>query len=225
MASTWINRGHFYCPHVKPVLIDCNFVVDSANGNGLGIRNLKGQGIRNVFMHTSSTPGVGAGGFVNPNPNSGIIVVQMAENFNRYYGGFSGFVSPVSTSTTSSVANVINVISVLGTATLAQWLAVGLPGGIVPAVGVSFIATSSALIGGSAQTAIVAAAGAGVDHIEVAGDPNLTVNPIPVGGSPHVGGWVNLSVYKNTVLTAPTDTSVVSLAFYMSQSSVVVKGE
>ena len=95
MSTTWINRGHLYCPHVTPVLVDCNFVVDPTNGNGLGIRNLKGQGVQNVFMHTSATPGKGPNGLLNPNPASGLIMIQFADNFTRYYGGFSGFVSPV----------------------------------------------------------------------------------------------------------------------------------
>lgn len=225
MSTTWINRGHFYAPHVMPVLLDCNFIVDSANGNGFGVRGLKGQGISSLFMHTSSTPGRASNGQLNPNPASGIIQVQLTDNFNRYYGGTAGFVSPVGASTTSSVANVINVITVLGTATVAQWQAVGLKPGVTPAVGAAFVATSAAVIGGSAQTAIILAAGAGIDHIEVGGDPNLTVNPIPMGGSPNVGGFIYLSCFKNTVLTAPTDGTTIGLQFYMSQSSVMVKGE
>lgn len=39
--------------HKQPVLIDCNFVVDRANGNGLGIRSLKGAGIQAVYMNSS----------------------------------------------------------------------------------------------------------------------------------------------------------------------------
>lgn len=42
--------------HKKPVQLDCNFVVDPTNGNGLGIRELKGPGIANVFMHTVPAP-------------------------------------------------------------------------------------------------------------------------------------------------------------------------
>jgi hypothetical protein len=45
----------FYTSHKKPVLLDCNFIVDQTNGNGLGIRSLKGQGISNVFMNTTAS--------------------------------------------------------------------------------------------------------------------------------------------------------------------------
>lgn len=96
------NGGRLYSFGAQPVLIDCNFVVDATNGNGLGIRQLKGQGIRNVFMNTSATPGKGVGGYLNPNPAAGYALVQLRSNYNRYLGGFSGFVSP----TTGSNINI-----------------------------------------------------------------------------------------------------------------------
>ena len=210
MSILYTNRGHFYTPHTRPVLLDCNFAVDVANGNGLGIRSLKGQGIKNVFMNstaaftgtvtsssniitgmspiTSSAPllvgmpiqgsdipagttitailsstsvqmsqnatgSPGSGSITyqapgNPNPPAGIIYVEFADNFNRYYGGFGGFNSPLSgsaidVSTTGTTANLTYVIVVLGTVTLAGWQSLGLPPGIVPAVGVSFTATAT----------------------------------------------------------------------------------
>lgn len=225
MSTTWTNRGHLYCPHITPVIVDCNFNVQPADTGGLGITNLKGQGVANVFMHTSATPGRGSNGYLNPNPANGIIMVQLSDNFNRLYCADSLYHAPNGAATTSTVANVVNVITVLGTATVAQWVAVGLPIGITPAVGVAFVATSAALIGGSAQTAIVAAAGAGIDHIEVCGVPALNLSPIPVGGSPNVGGFIYMSAYKNTVLTAPATGTVIRLSFYLSQSSVLVSGE
>ena len=89
------NGGWFGSNIAKPIKIDCNFIVDSTNGNGLGIRSLKSNGyVRNVFMHTSATPGKN-GNYTNPNPASGYALIQMKQNFNTYLGGFSGFVSPV----------------------------------------------------------------------------------------------------------------------------------
>lgn len=48
------NGGRSYDFLFQPVKIDCNVIVDSANGNGLGTRSLKGSGVRNVFMNTSA---------------------------------------------------------------------------------------------------------------------------------------------------------------------------
>lgn len=92
MASNALgnNGGRLYSFGSQPVLIDCNFVVDSTNGNGLGINALKGQGVQNVYMHTAETAAPG-----NPNPASGYALIQLSSNYNRYLGGFSGFVSPV----------------------------------------------------------------------------------------------------------------------------------
>lgn len=87
------NGGRFYSSLVKPVLIDCNFIVDASNGNGLGIRSLKGSNVKNVFMHTSSTPGSN-NGYLNPNPAVGYALIQLKGNYPRYAGGFSGFVAP-----------------------------------------------------------------------------------------------------------------------------------
>lgn len=225
MSILYTNRGHFYAPHTRPILLDCNFIVDPTNGNGFGVRSLKGQGISSLFMHTTATPGRTANGQLNPNPASGIIQVQFADNFNRSYGGVASFLPPISGSTTSTTAAAINVITLLGTATLAQWLAVGLKPGIVPAVGVSFVATSTAVIGGAAQVGLATAGYSGIDHIETVGDPNLTINPIPVGGSPNVGGFIYLACLFEGVLTAPAAGTGIGLQFYMGQSSVSVKGE
>lgn len=90
------NGGRFYSTLVKPVLVDCSFIVDSTNGNGLGIRSLKGSGVRNVFMHTSASPGRGSGNYLNPNPAAGYALIQLKNGYSRYAGGFSGFVAPLS---------------------------------------------------------------------------------------------------------------------------------
>lgn len=92
------NGGRLYSFASQPVLIDCNFVVDHANGNGLGIRSLKGQGVKNVYMWTSATPARGVGQtIVNPMgqvASKGYALIQLKSNYNRYLGGFSGLVSP-----------------------------------------------------------------------------------------------------------------------------------
>jgi hypothetical protein len=103
------NGGRFYSYANQPVLIDCSFVVDLANGNGLGIRSLKGQGVRNVYMRTSATPAKGAAPTIT-NPlsvagSAGYALIQLRHAANRYLGGFNGFVSPTSGSALAITAS------------------------------------------------------------------------------------------------------------------------
>lgn len=296
MANRNFPSNKLYQFESYPVLLSCNFVVDSTNGNGLGIRSLKGGGIQNVFMHTSSTPGRGnapllqpsSPGYLNPNPASGLILVQLQDNYNRSLNGFHSIVSPVTGSNlTAIVAGTAYVITGLGTATAAQWLAAGVPVGITPAVGVSFVSIETATIGGSAT--VKAVGNSGIDDIEVIGNPNLSLansaqpqngggfillqclgqsvtiasytpagtNSAPVltmdsytpagtnandgppetfTGTPAVlTGSVSAPVFSGTpatltgtvskALTAPANESVISLSFYLSNSSLQIAGQ
>jgi hypothetical protein len=218
----WSNGGKIYAMHTSPVLIDCNFIVDPANGNGLGIRSLKGPAVENVFMHTSA-PLAGSG---NPNPEAGIIVIQLADNYNRSLSGFSSIVSPIGSSVTATTATDPAVVTSLGTSTTAQWLAVGFPSQYLnsatqlPNIGATFIPTSSATIGGSATVAPPTAST--IDNIETVGDPNQTL----VSTQPQtVGGQIILQCLQDGALTTPVTGSVISIAMYLSNSSVTVQGE
>jgi hypothetical protein len=209
--------------HVSPVLLDCNFVVDSTNGNGLGIRNLKGPAVQAVYMNTSATPAAG-----NPNPGAGTIIVQMADNYSRSFAGFSGMVVALGSSVTATVASEAMVITALGTATAAQWTAVGFPAAYLnsttglPNLGAAFVPTSSATIGGSATVAPAAAAGSNIDHIETIGDPNQTIS----SAQPQtVGAQFILQCFKGGVQTAPANNSEIFLAFYLGNSSIMIQGE
>lgn len=369
------SGGRFYSFLNRPVHIDCNFIVDSTNGNGLGIRSLKGSGVRNVFMHTSATPGKGTGGYLNPNPAAGYALVQLHNNYNKYAGGFSGFVSPSTGSTlainstaltignpyliasvghatagTVTIAPVADVsgslastwfriydaygntfivwfsvsgvgaapqgvsgtlvqqsistnasaatigaalvvtlenllaaqpgnlqapsgvysftatgtttVTVVSTATNPYgplpggpadgliptgfafavvdystnqqcWAGVGLPAGVVPNVGASFIATATGFTTGGGSTGTVVAPGvSGITSIEVVGDPNQSISPVPMGGSPNTGAWFLLQYLAATssstttlVATAPAAGSVVGLSFILEAGSILISGE
>ncbi len=324
------NGGRSYSFLNRPVWIDCNFVVDATNGNGLGIRSLKGSGVQQVFMHTSSTP---AGG--NPNPASGYALIQLANNYNRYCGGFSGYISPVTggalnidansaaltvgqpyiitsvghaaagqasivavadsagslastwfslydgygntyivwfyvtgvgggppagvsgtpvqvtiasgaanTAVAAAMTSVLGLLappqvagvfsfttSTSGHTTLAtntstnpyhlpgppaegliptgftfslsvndrnsvDWRGVGLPKGVTAAVGASFVATATGF--GSSTGQVKLPGSSGVNSIEVIGDPNASIGPVPLGGSPNVGGWIMVQFLKGS---------------------------
>ncbi len=232
MSTTWVNRGHLYSPHVRPVLVDCNFIVDKANGNGLGIRSLKGQGVKAVYMTSSATPATG-NPFVS-GVSEGNILVEFTDNFSRAYPGMFAIVSPVSGSAlkidngaTLTIGSFYTIV-IVGNATAAQWRTIGVPAGITPAVGVTFVAAATGAGSGNTASSRVEAqlsTGSGIDHIETIGDPNTTISPIPVGGSPNVGGSISLTTFLDNAITQPADGTVLGLTFYFNQSSVVVAGE
>ena len=218
------NAGWYGSNLAQPIRIACNFIVDNSNGNGLGIRSLKSNGwIKNVFMHTTASPGTNNGA-TNPNPAAGFALVQFKQNFNIYLGGTTGFVSPAVASPTpasSTTAYTPCVISSLGTATVAQWQAVGLPSGVTPSVGVAFVPTASQSIGGSATVLNVdhstGIGTSGIFAVEVIGSTDLTTNSSIAAN----GGEYVLVQFLNAsgAITAPANGSVGGLFFEFDQSS------
>jgi len=231
-ARGYPNAGHFYSNIVGPVKIDMNFIVDSANGNGLGIRSLKSNGyVQNVFMHTSSTPGTN-NGYLNPNPATGYALIQFKYNFNKYLGGFQGFVSPVSGTpinvTTGTTAGLAYVIVTVGTTTIDQWQKLGLPLGVTPAVGVSFIAIATTTATGTGVIEVPAASGSTILDVDVIGDANLSTSSsiATFGGQWLLVRFLGATNSSTTTLvkTAPADNSVVGLSAFFDNSSVTVDG-
>jgi hypothetical protein len=226
MANRKYTSQFLYSFEAMPVLLSCSFVVASADAGGLGITSLEGEGLSRVYMHTSATPAAG-----NPNPASGIIQVNLSDSYSRLLNLDAAVIQPLLGSpTTSTTANVVNVISVLGTATLAQWQARGLPVGVVPAVGVSFIASATGVIGGSATVDLLATAGSNITNIELVPNTRLNVSArVPLidrqAAGSQAGGYVLLRCMKNSALTAPADGSIIKLSFLLSNSSVTVKGQ
>lgn len=223
-----LNGKSFYTNVTKPIDVNLNFIVDSANGNGLGIRTLKSNGyVNNVFMHTSVTPGSN-GGTLNPNPAVGYAVVQFKNNFNYYLGGFTGFQAPLSSSNlTSTTSGNAYVITSLGTTTLAQWTTAGVPAGVTPAVGVAFIAIATASFGG---TGTVGAPGViTTTATSVVGNPNLSLNNAAI--AKNAGAIIIVELFAATnsstttlVTAAPADNTVISMCFKFDGSSVTIDG-
>lgn len=219
------NGGHFYSNITQPVKIYCNFVVDAANGNGLGVRSVKSNGyVQNVFMHTSTTPGSN-NGYLNPNPQSGTILVQLKNNYNYYLGGSAGFVSPLSGTpinvTTGTTLGLVYVIVSVGTTTVDQWVKLGLPPGIVPAVGVSFVAKATTTATGTGVIEVPATAGSGITNVEVQGDAHLSTT---TSIAQYSGMWIISNCYASGTLTAPAPSSVCAMTFELDASSVTIDG-
>ena len=223
------NGKSYYTNVTQPIDINLNFIVDSTNGNGLGIRSLKSNGyVENIFMHTSATPGKGTGGFLNPNPPVGYAIVQFKNNFNKYLGGFSGEIVPLASSGLTSVTNHSPyVITSLGTTTVAQWVAVGVPPGITPAVGVAFIATATASISGTGTVGAPSVPSAQV--ITVVGDPNMSLSNSSIATQAGAQIMVQFSSPTNSSTTtlvpaSPADGTVVGMCFRFDGSSVTIDG-
>lgn len=218
------NGGHYYSNITQPVEISCNFVVDSANGNGLGVRSIKSNGyVQNVFMHTSA-PLAGSG---NPNPAAGYAMIQLVNNYNKYLGGFSGFVQATQTPTKiDNSALTIGqpyIITVLGNATAAQWLTLGVPAGVTPAVGVPFVAIATTAGTANTSTSRVSLPkSSNVFKNEVIGDSNLTVN---TQRQTYGGQYILVEFFDITgAAVAPTDGSVCGMTFIFDASSVTIDG-
>lgn len=288
-----------YSPHNKATMLDCSFVVDSTNGNGLGIRSLKPSGrIASVFMNSSpaattatsvfasgvslitlssvvnivpgevvtdsttggnisggttvlqvfsatnqiqlSAPTAGASASSpgdtlsfamvpslvgNPNPEAGVIIINLQDNYNRFLSGFGGRVVALSGSSISSGLTVGNpyVIVSLGASTAAQWQAAGVPMNITPAVGVAFIAAATSVAGGGLVQA-PAASGDGIFSIDGIGDANqMNSNGATVLGAGQ-GMQLMFGCYKDSaadapVLAAPSNGAVISFVLYMNNSA------
>jgi hypothetical protein len=190
-------------------------------------------------MHTTVTPGQGNSNLAtpgipvfNPNPQDGTLVVQLQDNYFRSLSGFKAIVSPASgialkVDNSALVVGIPYIISTLGDFTAAQWQAIGVPKGVTPAVGVSFIAKT---VGAGANTSTSrvmtsAALGSNVLTLETVGDPNLSLSP-DLSQNQGFGSQFILQFrdYAGNP-AAPVDGTVVSLAFLLNNSSVILQGE
>lgn len=193
-----LNGKSWYTNISKPMSTFLQFTVNAADTGGIGVTSVKSNGfVESVFMHTSQTPG-SVNGKTNPNPSSGYAVVTFKNNFNIWLSSYSIQAPPATnTSQTSTTTHSPYVITALGTATLAQWVAAGLPAGITPAVGVAFIAIATGTIGGSATV----------------GDPGVPVSPIvSVVGNPNTT-IANSNIASNAGAKLLLQFSSVSSAF------------
>lgn len=217
------NGGHYYSNIVMPQEIACQFTVAASSSLGLGITGLKSNGwVRNVFMQTSATPGTGNAGVVNPDPQNGFVYIQLRQNFNVFLGMNYVCNPPVTgSSLTSTTANNVYVIDVLGSTTLAQWQASGLPKGLTPAVGQPYVALVTASIGGTGSVKVPGTSG--IFAAEVVGLPSTEISNSSIEANGGAFLIVQLLNASGTP-TAPTAGSIISLRMFFDRSSVTVDG-
>ncbi len=185
-----LNGRALYSNVAMPKDVNLQFTVTPTNG--LGITSLKSNGyVRNVFMHTSTTP-TANDGFTNPNPAAGYAAIQFKNNFNYYLSNQCSFQTPTATSTAIDnavlTAGLVYVITIVGDATLAMWQAVGLPPGLTPAVGQSFVALTTGAGGGTSTSRVQLPTTSGIYGVEVCGNPATMSNNASIGSSG--GAWV-----------------------------------
>lgn len=227
MANRLLNQFLFSF-HKMPVIIDMKFVVASTDSAGKGITGLIGQGVKNVYMNTSQTPA----GPVNP--AAGYILIQLQDNYSQHFLTDWNAEPPVTGADINiSGSSVLTVgvpyqITAVGTSTTANWAAVGLPPGVTPAVGQSFLAT---VTGSGTGTGTVKAIGiGGVASIETV--PMVSAATIAPVGIVNQGAWIILKCLAATnastttlIASAPTAGAIISVRLSLSNASVRVAGQ
>lgn len=190
--------------------IRCSFKVDSTNVNGLGVSGLGGIGCSNVFMHTSATPATG-----NPNPAPGYIQIQLANNYFSFVGSKVNFAEAASTATVNITSGLtrssVYIISSVGTSTAGNWQFVGLPLGLTPTAGQSFVALTSSAGTGTGTVALPVSSG--VYSIDVVGSAGQMVGATG-------GAIVNLRIMgpasssiTTPIAVQPPDNTLINLHF------------
>lgn len=209
-AGFGLNGKSIYTNVAKPMLVNMQFVV--AATNGLGVTGLKSNGyVNNVFMHTSTTP-ASNNGFLNPNPAVGYAWIQLKNNFNYFLAGVHGLIatnsgSDVKVDNSAMTVGQVYVITTLGNTTAAQWLTLGVPVGVTPAVGVSFVALLVGIAGeaNTSTSRVQLPVNSGISQIEVVGTTNTMVNS-NVGSN--AGQWVMIQFLKASVAGAFTGSAL-----------------
>lgn len=229
MANRNFASQKLFSGHAMPIHLDCIFTVDATAA--LGISGLKGPYVQNVYMHsTNATPSSAAGA----NPAASNIVIQLADNYSFDYMHSFSIQSPNSGSdikvdNSAMTVGVAYTITTLGNSTAAQWATLGVPAGVTPAVGVSFIALLVGIAGeantSTSKVQIAASTGSGVAAIEILGDPNLSIAPTPSANQGY-GAQIILQCRDYAgALVAPVAGSVIRLGMLLSNSSVTVNGD
>ena len=205
----------------SPQDVNISFTVNPTDAGGLGITGLKSNGwLEYLFMHTAETAGVSAG-VTNPNPASGIVVMRFKNNFNV---PLNAVCTPGATVTggtvTSPNSGTTYSINSLGTTTLAQWNAAGLPYGFTPAVGQVFVCNNSGALGGTGNVKAVTTSD--FDNFEFVGNPGLTSACINL--ATYAGAYLVGQFTLSGSLQAPTSGTIINLRLHFDKSSVSVDG-
>ncbi len=160
---------------------------------------------------------------------AGVIQLQMQDNYNTFLYGKAIAVSPQTGSAVNDGSFTIGDTYQIVTVGTTTWNSYGLPAGVTPAVGAAFVATSA---GGAGTGTAKLVTSSNVSHIELAGDPTLTIAPTGVGNG---GAYVLIQTMapvftynsgtpaSSTVTYAPADAvsgTIIKVVLTMNNSSL-----
>jgi hypothetical protein len=164
---------------------------------------------------------------------AGIYQVQFQDNVNRYVSGFAQMISPASGSAADPHGLNIGTLYTITTVGDTDWVTAGIPLGVTPAIGVSFVLAAQPAAGTGRMKAV---GDSGVARVELACDPSLECAPT-VANSPSLGAIILIQCLQAQVPSAttqgtalqyapadPVSGSVLKLAFLMSNSSLMING-
>lgn len=223
MANRNFANSRVYSGHVMPVELEVSIPIGASGAVG----TIAGAYISSVTLLAT-----------------GMYQIQLQDNYAGYYMGSHQFISPVTGSALAidSVSAALTVgaayqITTVGTNTDAAWRAIGVPAGVAIAVGVPFVAlaTGSGATGTGRVKAV--AAGAGIDKVELIGNPNTTLAPVSATGAGALGGIITIQCLQAQIGAAttqgtalqyaaanPASGSTLNLRFLLSNSSVTIGG-
>ena len=156
-------------------------------------------------------------------------MIKLKQNFNFFLGMTGGFVSPV-TSTGIKIDNGATltigtpyIISTLGNGSTTLWQTVGVPKGVTPAAGLSFIAIATGGGSGNSKSSRVHAVGtSAIFAIEVVGNTGLSVNS---DVRQYAGEYIIFQALNaSSAPTAATAGSVFGGQLRFDDSSVTIDG-
>jgi hypothetical protein len=201
-----------YTKHGKPVILDVKIPIGATGAVGTLVG---GAGIASVVRNAA-----------------GVYQINLLDSYNKFLGLMPSVLSPNSGSSilvasAGTVSGTTYVITIVGTTTTAGWQSLGLPIGIVPAVGVAFKATATATAAGTGAVQVQAVSG--IACVEIIGNPSLTINVSGTQGvlaNPYIIIQTLAATNSSTttlVATDPASGSSLQLALYLSDASNVAK--
>lgn len=199
MANRSFTQFNFSL-HKMPVVIDCDINIGATGA----VTSFVGPGVNAVTRLAA-----------------GVYRINLQDDYYKWYSMEWIFNAPLSGTNVADGAFVVGTPYQITTVGTTNWQNVGLPVGITPTVGCTFVATT---VGGAGTGQAQAFTSSGIFTVEMIGNQNqqLATNI----GTPNVGAYLYIKCLNAAgAATDPASGSTLGLMFYLSNSSIVVQGE